>query len=132
MRGLHILYVEDHDDNIFMLTMRLERLGAKVSIARDGAEGVAKAHDLKPDLIVMDLGLPVIDGWEATRRIKASPETAPIPVVALTAHAMHGEEEKALDAGCDAYDTKPVVIKRLVSKIEQLLSERAAMTGTPA
>jgi len=121
MDGRHILYIEDNDDNIFMLTMRLERLGYKISIARDGEEGIAKANELKPDLIIMDLGLPVVDGWEATRRIKAAEETARIPIIALTAHAMIGEEDKARSAGCDDYDSKPVVFKRLVGKIKAQL-----------
>lgn len=116
-----ILYVEDNDDNIFMLTMRLERLGFEVLVARDGEEGIAKAHETRPDLIIMDLGLPVMDGWEAARRIKSSPDLATTPVIALTAHAMAGEEDKALAAGCDAYDSKPVVFKRLVQKIQSLL-----------
>jgi CheY-like chemotaxis protein len=114
---MKILYVEDNEDNIFMLTRRLARVGFTMAVATDGAMGVAMAESEKPDLILMDLSLPVIDGWEATRRIKANPATRQIPVIALTAHAMSGDEEKALAAGCDDFDTKPVELQRLLGKI---------------
>jgi CheY-like chemotaxis protein len=116
-----ILYVEDNDDNIYMLQRRLTRAGYAVLIARDGAQGVALAIAEQPDLILMDMGLPVLDGWEATRRIKAEPATSGIPVVALTANAMTGDREKALAAGCDDFDTKPVDMTRLLGKIQALL-----------
>jgi CheY-like chemotaxis protein len=116
-----ILYVEDNDDNIYMLQRRLTRAGYAVLIARDGAQGVALAIAEQPDLILMDMGLPVLDGWEATRRIKAAPATRGIPVVALTANAMPGDREKALAAGCDDFDTKPVDMTRLLGKIQALL-----------
>lgn len=118
-----ILYVEDNDDNIFMLTHRLSRKGYEVVVAGDGEEGVARAHEEQPALILMDLSLPVLDGWEATRRLKADPATQNIPVIALSAHAMPGDAEKALAAGCDDYDTKPVEMKRLLTKIAALLPE---------
>lgn len=120
--GAHILYVEDNEDNIFMLSRRLKRAGYTVSIARDGSQGIDAAATELPDLILMDLGLPVIDGWEATRRLKASDQTKDIPIIALTAHAMAGDSEKARECGCDDYDSKPVVLKRLLSKIEALLA----------
>jgi len=116
-----ILYVEDNEDNIYMLHRRLVRAGFTVVIARDGAEGVAAAGAEHPDLILMDLGMPVVDGWEATRRIKAAPATKHIPVIALTANAMTGDREKALAAGCDDFDTKPVEMVRLLGKIQALL-----------
>jgi CheY-like chemotaxis protein len=115
---MKILYVEDNDDNIFMLKSRLSRAGFTVVVATDGAEGVAMAASEKPDVILMDLGLPVLDGWEATRRIKAAPLTRHIPVIAPTAHAMSGDREKALAAGCDDFDTKPVELRRLLDKIQ--------------
>lgn len=121
-----ILYVEDNEDNIFMLTRRLKQQGFEVLVARDGEEGVAMAAAEAPDLILMDLGLPVLDGWEATRRLKAGPETRAIPVIAISAHAMDGDREKALAAGCDDYDTKPVSLARLLEKI------RAALAKEPA
>jgi CheY-like chemotaxis protein len=118
---MRILYVEDNDDNIYMLERRLKRAGFTVTIARDGAEGVAMALAELPDLILMDMGLPVVDGWEATRQIKASPQTKHIPVIALTANAMTGDREKALAAGCDDFDTKPVELPRLLVKIQALV-----------
>ena len=118
---MKILYVEDNDDNIYMLEKRLKRAGFTVMIARDGAQGVAMAAAELPDLILMDLGLPVLDGWEATRRIKAAPQTAHIPVIALTANAMTGDREKAIAAGCDDSDTKPVDLPRLLGKIQALV-----------
>jgi two-component system cell cycle response regulator DivK len=116
-----ILYVEDNEDNIYMLERRLKRAGFDVLIARDGAEGVAMARTELPALILMDMGLPVLDGTEATRKIKADPETKHIPVIALTANAMNGDREKAMASGCDDYDTKPVELPRLLGKIEALL-----------
>ena len=120
---MKILYVEDNDDNIYVLENRLRRAGFNVVIARDGAEGVAMAVAEHPDLIVMDLSLPVLDGWEATRRIKAAPETGRIPVIALSANAMAGDREKALAAGCDDFDTKPIELPRLLQKIRALAPE---------
>ncbi|HEV8624765.1 MAG TPA: response regulator [Acidimicrobiia bacterium] len=116
-----ILLVEDNEMNRDMLSRRLERRGYEVIVAVDGEEGVARAKADAPDLVVMDLSLPGIDGWEATRQLKASDETQAIPVLALTAHAMAGDREKALEAGCDEFDTKPVDLPRLVDKIEGLL-----------
>jgi CheY-like chemotaxis protein len=118
---MKILYVEDNDDNIYMLEKRLKRAGFTVMIARDGAQGVAMAAAELPDLILMDLGLPVLDGWEATRRIKAAPQTKHIPVIALTANAMTGDREKAIAAGCDDSDTKPVDLLRLLGKVQALV-----------
>ena len=117
-----ILLVEDNEMNRDMLSRRLERKGFSVIIAVDGQAGVNMAASESPDLILMDLSLPVIDGWEASRQIKANPATQSIPVIALTAHAMAGDEQKALEAGCDEYDTKPVDLKRLLGKIDSLLS----------
>jgi len=121
-----ILYVEDNDDNIYVLKKRLTRVGYTVLVAMDGAQGVAAASAELPDLIIMDMTLPVLDGWAATRQLKASPATRHIPVIALTAHAMSGDREKALEAGCDDFDTKPVEISRLLEKIRALLPESAA------
>ena len=118
---MKILYVEDNDDNIYVVKNRLTRAGFTVLIATDGAQGVAIATAEQPHLILMDLSLPVIDGWEATRQLKAGLETRHIPVVALTAHAMSGDREKALAAGCDDFETKPVEISRLLEKIRALL-----------
>jgi CheY-like chemotaxis protein len=118
---MKILYVEDNDDNIFMLKSRLTRAGYTVVVATDGAQGVAMAGSERPDLVLMDLSLPVLDGWEATRRIKSASETRGIPVIALTAHAMAGDEERARAAGCDDFDTKPVELQRLLDKIRALL-----------
>jgi two-component system cell cycle response regulator DivK len=112
-----ILYVEDNEDNVYMLKNRLMRKGFEVLIATDGAQGVSIAAAEQPELILMDLSLPGLDGWEATRRIKAAEETKHIPVIALTAHAMAGDREKALAAGCDDFDTKPVDFPRLLEKI---------------
>ena len=116
-----ILLVEDNEMNRDMLSRRLQRKGFDVVMAVDGQAGVDMASSEGPDVILMDLSLPVIDGWEATRRIKADPATQNIPVIALTAHAMAGDEQKALDAGCDDYDTKPVKLDRLLEKIEKQL-----------
>lgn len=121
-----ILYVEDNDDNVYMLKMRLELLdGFEVLVAENGQAGCETATAELPDLIVMDLDLPVVDGWEATRRLKANPRTSAIPVIALTAHAMAGSREKALAAGCDDFDTKPVDLDRLIKKIDRLLASRS-------
>ena len=116
-----ILLVEDNEMNRDMLSRRLKRRGYEVSIAVDGAEGVEMTSSEVPDLILMDMSLPVMDGWEATRNIKADPATKSIPVIALTAHAMSGDRQKALDAGCDDYDTKPIELSRLLSKIQTFL-----------
>ena len=118
-----ILLVEDNEMNRDMLSRRLKRRGYEVSIAVDGAEGVEMTSSEVPDLILMDMSLPVMDGWEATRNIKADPATKSIPVIALTAHAMSGDRQKALDAGCDDYDTKPIELSRLLSKIQTLLGD---------
>jgi CheY-like chemotaxis protein len=120
-----ILLVEDNEMNRDMLGRRLQRRGHEVLIAVDGAEGVAMAQADAPDLILMDMILPVMDGWEATRRLKSASDTRPIPVIALTAHAMSGDREKAIEAGCDDYDTKPVEFDRLLAKIEALLSKHS-------
>ena len=120
---IKILLIEDNEMNRDMLSRRLERKGFEVVIAVDGQAGVNMATSESPDLILMDLSLPVIDGWEATRQIKADAATQSIPVIALTAHAMASDERKALEAGCDDYDTKPVNFKRLLGKIEKLLGE---------
>ena len=120
---MKILYVEDNDDNIYVLENRLERAGFDVIIARDGAEGVTRARTDEPDLILMDLSLPVLDGWEAARQIKAAPQTRHIPVIALSANAMAGDREKALAAGCDDFDTKPLDLPRLLGKIRALAPE---------
>ena len=115
-----ILYVEDNEDNVYMLKRRLLRAGFSVVIANNGTQGVAMATSEQPDVILMDLSLPDLDGWEATRRIKADPATKHIPVVAITANAMTGDKEKAIAAGCDDFDTKPVDMPRLLAKISAL------------
>ena len=120
-----ILLVEDNEMNRDMLSRRLVRRGYDVVIAVDGEAGVAMARSEAPALILMDMSLPGLDGWEATRRIKAAPETTRIPVIALTAHAMSGDREKAVAAGCDDFDTKPVDLDRLLQKIETLLRRAA-------
>ena len=117
---MRILYVEDNDDNTYMLKMRLERQGIDVLVSRDGLAAIATAQLARPDLILMDLGLPVLDGWEAARRLKADPATTAIPIIALSAHAMAGDRSQALEAGCDDYDTKPVEWSRLWGKIQAL------------
>jgi CheY-like chemotaxis protein len=121
-----ILYVEDNEDNIYVVKNRFARVGYTVLVATDGEQGVAMAAAEQPDLILMDLRLPGMDGWEATRRIKAQPETRHIPVIALTAHAMTGDREKALAAGCDDFDTKPVEMPRLLDKVRALLPKKEA------
>jgi two-component system, cell cycle response regulator DivK len=120
-----ILLVEDNEMNRDMLSRRLIRNGHEVSIAIDGQQGVDMALSQLPDLILMDMSLPVLDGWEATRRVRANDSTRGIPVIALTAHAMAGDREKAMEAGCDDYDTKPVEITRLLGKITALLKPAA-------
>jgi CheY-like chemotaxis protein len=126
-----ILLVEDNEMNRDMLSRRLMRRGYEVTLALDGAEGVKLCEQTQPDLIIMDLGLPVMDGWEATRRIKAAAATRHIPVIALTAHALNGEEEKARAAGCDDFETKPVELPRLLAKMEALLKPPAGPAATP-
>ena len=123
-----ILLVEDNEMNRDMLSRRLARREYEVVIAVDGEEGLLLAASEAPDLILMDMSLPLLDGWEATRRLKADPATANIPVIALTAHAMSSDRNKAIEAGCDDYDTKPVELPRLLSKIETLLAEATART----
>ena len=120
-----ILYIEDNEDNVYMLTQRLTRHGFDVSIASDGAQGIEKAIRERPDLILMDLGLPALDGWTATRHLKQLPDTKDIPILALSAHTMPGDRDKALDAGCDDYDAKPVVFERLLEKIDALIRRRS-------
>jgi CheY-like chemotaxis protein len=117
----HILLVEDNEMNRDMLLRRLERRGYQVTIATDGQQAIDLVASEKPDLVLMDMSLPVIDGWEATRRLKASEATRPIPIIALTAHAMAEDERKAREVGCEDYDTKPVDLQRLLEKIEALL-----------
>ncbi|MBI3734113.1 MAG: response regulator [Chloroflexi bacterium] len=121
-----LLLVEDNEMNRDMLSRRLERRGYQVAVAVDGQEGIAKARAEMPDLILMDMSLPVLDGWEATRQLKAAPDTRAIPIIALTAHAMSGDREKALEMGCDDYDTKPIELPRLLAKIESLLALKDA------
>ena len=121
-----LLLVEDNEMNRDMLSRRLRRKGYEVLLAEDGAQALALIAEQPPDLVLMDMSLPVLDGWEATRRIKAAPETAGIPVLALTANAMAGDREKAFAAGCDDYDTKPVELARLLQKIEALLARAGA------
>jgi len=120
-----ILYVEDNDDNVYMLKMRLELLGDfEVVAAEDGEKGCAMALSERPDIILMDLEMPVVDGWEATRRLKEDPQTRDIPIIALSAHALAGEREKALGAGCDEFDTKPIEFERLVATLRRVLAAR--------
>ena len=116
-----ILLVEDNELNRDMLSRRLERRGFQVLIAVDGAQGVAMAQSEAPDLVLMDMSLPVVDGWEATRRLKAAPETRAVPIIALTSHAMIGDRDQAIEAGCDDYDTKPIELPRLLEKINRLI-----------
>jgi two-component system cell cycle response regulator DivK len=128
---MKILIVEDNEMNRDMLSRRLERKGFEVVAATDGLEGVQMAMTTAPDLILMDMSLPNIDGWEATRRIKANPSTKSTPVIALTAHAMAGDREKTMAAGCDDYDTKPINLARLLEKIEEQLSKVRADASHP-
>jgi CheY-like chemotaxis protein len=120
-----ILLVEDNDMNRDMLSRRLQRRGYEVLMAADGMQAILMAESEAPDLILLDMSLPVIDGWEAARRLKASPATAKVPIVALTAHAMAGDREKALAAGCDDYDTKPVDFAHLTAKIDAILGKQS-------
>lgn len=120
-----VLYVEDNDDNIYLLSRRLKRSGYDVVIAKDGQSAIDMAVREKPDIILMDLNIPVIDGWEATRRLKASAETKSLPIIALTSHAMAGDREAALNAGCDDYDTKPIDFSRLQDKMTAVMSGQA-------
>src|SRR5258706_7956812 len=123
---LKVLLVEDSEMNRDMLSRRLVRRGFQVLIAFDGEQGVQMAQTELPDLILMDMSLPVLDGWGATRKIKAEASTRSIPLIALTAHAMAGDRDKALEAGCDDYDTKPIELSRLLDKMDRLLNDRAA------
>ena len=130
---IKILYVEDNDDNVYMLKMRLELLGEfEVLAAEDGEKGCEIALRERPDIILMDLEMPVIDGWEATRRLKGNPQTHDIPVIALSAHALAGEREKAMAAGCDEFDTKPIEFERLVATVRRLLAHPAAIAFSRA
>src|SRR5262245_51522123 len=124
-----LLLVEDNEENRDGLSRHLRRKGFEVLVAVDGQQGIESARAGAPDLILMDMSLPVLDGWEATRQLKAAPETRHIPVIAITAHAMAGDREKALQAGCDEYDTKPVEFARLLEKIQLLLGRSAASAG---
>src|SRR6187200_1961395 len=126
-----LLLVEDNEENRDALSRHLRRKGFEVLVAVDGQQGVEAVRTGAPDLILMDMSLPVLDGWEATRQLKAAPETRHIPVIALTAHAMAGDREKALAAGCDEYDTKPVEFTRLLAKIQGLLDASAPTGGAP-
>jgi CheY-like chemotaxis protein len=126
-----ILLVEDNELNRDMLSRRLERKGFEVSIAVDGRQGVAKALEGAYDLILMDMSLPEIDGWTATRQLRADPRTQSVPIIALTAHAMAGDREKAIGAGCDDYDSKPVEFSRLLAKIEARLSAKSPPGSSP-
>lgn len=118
---MKILYVEDNTDNVYMLTRRLKKKGFEVLVAEDGQQGVEMALSELPDLILMDLSLPIMDGWEATKNIKADEKGKNIPIIALSAHAMEEHKKSAMEAGCNDYDTKPVDLKRLMSKISQFL-----------
>ena len=125
-----LLYVEDNDDNIYMLKMRLELLGDfEVLTAENGERGCEVAVAERPDIILMDLEMPIVDGWEATRRLKGNPKTRDIPVIAFSAHALAGEREKALAAGCDEFDTKPIEFDRLVMKVRRLLATRSGASS---
>jgi CheY-like chemotaxis protein len=121
---IRILYVEDNEDNVYMLSQRLKKHGFEVIVASDGEHGIEMARRDDPDLILMDLGLPSLDGWSAARLLKEAPETRPIPIIALSAHTMPGDRERALAAGCDEYDSKPVDFERLLAKIGGLLQDR--------
>ena len=120
-----VLYVEDNDDNVFMLKMRLELVGDfEVLTGEDGEKGCAMALSERPDIILMDLEMPIVDGWEASRRLKGNPQTRDIPIIALSAHALAGEREKALAAGCNEFDTKPIEFDRLVATVRRVLADR--------
>ena len=128
-----LLYVEDNEDNLYMLQLWFDVLGGyEILSARDGAAGIAMAASERPDLILMDLNLPEIDGWEAARQLKADPATRDIPIIALSAHAMSGDREKALATGCDDFDTKPVEFDRLLVKVEQALAAKDGWSGSRA
>ena len=128
-----LLYIEDNEDNLYMLQLRFDVLGGyEIISATDGAAGLAMAVAERPDLILMDLNLPEVDGWEAARRLKADPLTRHIPIIALSAHAMAGDREKALATGCDDFDTKPVEFDRLLAKVEQALAARDRGSGSQA
>jgi two-component system, cell cycle response regulator DivK len=127
-----ILLVEDNEMNRDMLSRRLARHGYSVQVAIDGAQGIQMAGQMRPDLILMDMSLPVIDGWEATRRLKADDQLCGIPIIALTAHAMSEDRNKAIEAGCDEYDTKPIELPRLLEKIESFLSGNREQRDTGA
>jgi two-component system, cell cycle response regulator DivK len=120
-----ILYIEDNEDNIYMVSRRLQRKGYDVLIARDGAEGLAQAKSRVPALILVDLGLPIIDGWEVTRQLREAPETAAVPIIALSAHAMPEDRERAFAAGCDDFFAKPVNFLRLIDRIDALLRAKS-------
>jgi two-component system, cell cycle response regulator DivK len=123
---MRVLYVEDNEDNVYMLKMRLELLeGFEIAVAKDGAEAISRVAADPPDIILMDLNVPVLNGWDATRRLKADASTARIPIIALTAHAMASDRDKALAAGCDDFDTKPIDFERLIAKMRRLLSVTA-------
>ena len=120
-----VLYIEDNDDNVYMLKMRLELLGdLEVLAAEDGEKGCEMAATQRPDIILMDLEMPVVDGWEATRRLKGNPQTRDIPVIVLSAHALAGERERAIAAGCDEFDTTPIEFDRLVATVRRVLAHR--------
>ena len=127
-----LLLVEDNEMNRDMLSRRLARCGYEVLIAIDGQQGIELARTERPDLILMDMSLPVLDGWEATRRLKADATTCATPIIALTAHAMASDRDEAIEAGCDDYDTKPVELPRLRQKIDALLGQAAAQQGITA
>ena len=128
-----LLYIEDNEDNLYMLQLWFDVLGGyEILSARDGVAGIAMAAAERPDLILMDLNLPEIDGWEAARRLKADPATRDIPIIALSAHAMAGDREKALATGCDDFDTKPVEFDRLLAKVEQALAAKDGESGSQA
>ncbi|HVV45432.1 MAG TPA: response regulator [Bryobacteraceae bacterium] len=127
--AVRVLLVEDNEMNRDMMARRLTRKGYAVSVALDGAEGLQMAAEMAPDLILMDMSLPVLDGWEASRRLKADPALRKIPILALTAHAMSDDRTKALEAGCDEYDTKPVEFSRLLEKMETMLRKRPLVEG---
>ena len=122
---IKVLYVEDNDDHVYMLKMRLEILDEfEILVADDGEKGCKMAAAERPDIILMDLEMPVVDGWEATRRLRGDPQTREIPIIALSAHALVGEREKALAAGCNEFDTKPIEFDRLVATVRRILADR--------
>ena len=125
-----ILIVEDNEMNRDMLSRRLKRRGFEILFATNGEEGIEQAHAQSPDLILMDMSLPIIDGWEATRQLKASQATQKIPIIALTAHAMTGDRQRALNAGCDDFETKPIELEQLLEKIERYLAKGASLEWT--